>query len=52
MTPADYVGMISFPSPGVRLDPTRDRKILEDAIPKLTGLSQLKPKAAIPVQPR
>ena len=44
VTPADYVGMISFPSPGVRLDPTRDRKILEDAIPKLTGLSQLKPK--------
>ena len=52
VTPADYVGMISFPSPGVRLDPTRDRKVLEDAIPKLTGLSQLKPKAAIPVQPR
>ena len=44
ITPADFVGMISFPTPGVRLDPTRDRKALEDAIPKLTGLSQLKPK--------
>ena len=31
VTPADYVGMISFPAPGVRLDPTRDRKALDDA---------------------
>ncbi len=42
INPADYVGMISFPAPGVRLDPTRDRKALEDAIPKLTGFSQVK----------
>ena len=42
VTPADYVGMISFPAPGVRLDPTRDRKALDDAIPKLSGLSQVK----------
>ena len=38
----DYVGMISFPAPGVRIDPTRDRKVLEEAIPKLVGFSQLK----------
>lgn len=38
----DYVGMISFPSPGVRIDPTRDRKVLEEAIPRLVGFSQLK----------
>jgi VWFA-related protein len=40
--PSDYVGMISFPAPGVRIDPTRDRKALEDAIPRLVGFSQLK----------
>ena len=40
--PNDYVGMVSFPSPGVRIDPTRDRKVLEDAIPRLVGFSQLK----------
>lgn len=38
----DYVGMISYPAPGVRIDPTRDRKVLEEAIPKLVGFSQLK----------
>ena len=38
----DYVGMFSFPSPGVRIDPTRDRKVLEEAIPRLVGFSQVK----------
>ena len=38
----DYVGMISYPAPGVRIDPTRDRKKLEEAIPRLVGFSQLK----------
>ena len=38
----DYVGMISYPAPGVRIDPTRDRKVLEDAIPRLVGFSQMK----------
>lgn len=40
--PNDYLGMISFPAPGVRIDPTRDRKVLEEAIPRLVGFSQLK----------
>ena len=40
--PNDYVGMFSFPAPGVRIDPTRDRKVLEDAIPRLVGFSQVK----------
>jgi VWFA-related protein len=40
--PNDYVGMISFPSPGVRVDPTRDRAVLESAIPKLVGFSAVK----------
>lgn len=38
----DYVGMISFPEPGVRIAPTRDRKVLEEAIPRLVGFSALK----------
>jgi VWFA-related protein len=42
VNPTDYVGIISFPSPGVRLDPTRDRKLLDDAVSKLVGFSQLK----------
>jgi VWFA-related protein len=40
--PNDYVGMVSFPSPGVVINPTRERKVLEDAIPKLVGFSALK----------
>lgn len=40
--PSDYVGMFSFPEPGTRIDPTRDRKVLEDALPRLVGFSQLK----------
>lgn len=38
----DYVGMISFPEPGVRIAPTRDRKVLEEAISRLVGFSALK----------
>ena len=40
--PNDYVGMISFPAPGVRIDPTRDRAQLEAAIPRLVGFSAVK----------
>ena len=40
--PNDYLGMVSYPAPGVRIDPTRDRKVLEEAIPRLVGFSQLK----------
>ena len=40
--PNDYVGMVSFPSPGVLINPTRERKPLEDAVPKLVGFSALK----------
>ena len=40
--PNDYIGMISFPSPGVVINPTRDRAELEAAIPKLVGFSALK----------
>jgi VWFA-related protein len=40
--PNDYVGMISFPSPGVVIQPTRDRAELEAAIPNLVGFSALK----------
>jgi VWFA-related protein len=40
--PNDYVGMVSFPSPGVVINPTRSRAELEAAIPKLVGFSALK----------
>ena len=40
--PSDYVGMISFPSPGVVIQPTRERAALEAAIPNLVGFSALK----------
>ena len=39
----DYVGLVSFPSPGVRIAPTRERSVIREAIPKLVGFSQLKP---------
>jgi VWFA-related protein len=40
--PSDLVGMISFPSPGVVIQPTRDRAQLEAAVPNLVGFSALK----------
>ena len=40
--PNDYVGMVSFPAPGVVLNPTRDRAEIEAAIPGLVGFSALK----------
>jgi VWFA-related protein len=40
--PNDYLGMVSYPAPGVKIDPTRDRKVLEEAIPRLVDFSQLK----------
>lgn len=40
--PNDYVGMVSFPSPGVVINPTRARAELEAAMSKLVGFSQLK----------
>ena len=40
--PNDYVGMVSFPAPGIVINPTRDRAELEAAIPKLVGFSALK----------
>lgn len=40
--PNDYVGMVSFPSPGVVVNPTRNRAELEAALPKLVGFSALK----------
>jgi len=40
--PNDYIGMVSFPSPGVVINPTRERKPLEEAIPRLVGFSAVK----------
>jgi VWFA-related protein len=43
-TPNDYVGIVSYPSPGTVIHPTRDRAALEAAIPGIVGFSQLKPQ--------
>jgi VWFA-related protein len=40
--PNDYVGMVSFPAPGVVVNPTRNRAELETAIPRLVGFSAIK----------
>lgn len=40
--PNDLIGLVSFPQPGVLVQPTRDRRELEAAIPKLVGYSALK----------
>jgi VWFA-related protein len=40
--PNDYIGIVSFPAPGVLIHPTRDRKPIEDALPKLVGFAALK----------
>lgn len=42
LQPADYVGIVSFPAPGIRIDPTRDRAVVNDAIPRLVGFSAVK----------
>ena len=42
VNPADHVGLISFPSPGTRVAPTRDRQALEAAVMTLTGSSQVR----------
>lgn len=38
----DYLGLISFPGPGVTIDPTRDRAVVASAIPKLVGFTALR----------
>lgn len=40
--PNDLIGMVSFPQPGVLVQPTRDRAEVEAAISKLVGFSALK----------
>lgn len=38
----DYIGLISFPGPGVTLDPTRDRAAVLAAAPRLVGFTSLR----------
>jgi VWFA-related protein len=40
--PNDYVGLISFPRPGVLVSPTRTHTDVENAIPRLVGFSAIK----------
>jgi VWFA-related protein len=40
--PNDYLGLVSFPGPGVSIDPTRDRAVVTAAVPKLVGFTALR----------
>lgn len=38
----DYLGLISFPGPGVTVDPTRDRAVVTAAVGKIVGFTAVK----------
>lgn len=40
--PNDYLGLISFPGPGVMLDPTREREAVLKAVPGLVGFTSIR----------
>lgn len=42
LSPADYLGLITFPGPGITIDPTRDRAPLLAAVPRVVGFTTLK----------
>lgn len=40
--PNDYLGLISFPGPGVTIDPTRAREPVLAAVPRIVGFTSLR----------
>ena len=38
----DYLGLVSYPEPGVVIDPTRERGPLSEAVNKIVGFTALK----------
>jgi VWFA-related protein len=41
--PNDYLGLVSFPGPGVIVDPTREREPILTAVPRIVGFTSLRP---------
>lgn len=41
VTPEDEVGLVGYPTPGVRVAPTRDRQAIRDALTKINGQLQV-----------
>ena len=42
LSPADYLGLITFPGPGITIDPTRDRAPIRAAVPRVVGFASVK----------
>lgn len=42
LSPADYLGLLTFPGPGLRIDPTRDRAVVLAAVPKVVGFTSIR----------
>jgi VWFA-related protein len=42
LSPADYLGLITFPGPGLTIDPTRDRDLVLAAVPRVVGFASVK----------
>jgi VWFA-related protein len=42
LAPNDYLGLISFPGPGLVLDPTRERERVLAALPRIVGFTSIR----------
>jgi VWFA-related protein len=40
--PNDYLGLVSFPGPGVTIDPTREREAVLKVVPRIVGFTSLR----------
>jgi VWFA-related protein len=42
LAPNDYLGLISFPGPGVTIDPSRERETVLAAVPRIVGFTSIR----------
>lgn len=42
LSPSDYLGLVTFPGPGLTIDPTRDRAQILAAVPKVVGFTSIR----------
>lgn len=42
LSPADYLGLVTFPGPGLTIDPTRDREKILAAVPQVVGFTTIR----------
>jgi VWFA-related protein len=42
LSPNDYLGLVTFPGPGLTLDPTRNREVVLAAVPRVVGFTSIK----------